>query len=120
MQNLPLIPARVGLALVALYALLRVIDPEARWAAGVVRADRVEHAVVVYAMVTLALAAFPRLRAMIPVLGMLAVGVGVELLQGLPGAPGDPQVGDLVADAVGVFAAVLPFTVGRWRGTTAV
>lgn len=103
-----LVLARLGLALVALYAAARVLDPEARWAAETVRGDRIEHATVVNLLLIFAFRALPKTPAWKPVATMLLVGLLIELVQAGPGVPGDFQIGDLVADVVGVALACLP------------
>lgn len=107
--------ARASLGVLAIYGAVRVIDPVARWAAGRVPGDAVEHALLVWALLTCALAAFPRLTPLAAGGAMLTAGVGVELLQAVPGAPGGFQARDLVADVTGVLLATAPFLVATAR-----
>lgn len=107
--------ARLMLALLAGYGVARILDPEARWGTALVRGDRIEHALLVYGLVTALLAAFQRLPLWGAASLMLAAGVGVEVLQALPGVPGAFQVGDLLADVVGIVLATIPFLVGSAR-----
>lgn len=107
------LPAQIALGLLVLYGVVRVFDTEARWAAGRLPGDTVEHALFVYALLTCALAAFPRLPPFVAGGAMLALGLGVELLQAVPGVPGGFQVRDLVADVVGVLLATAPLMVAR-------
>lgn len=116
--------ARIAFGLVALFAGLRVLDPEQRWAALMMRGDRIEHAAVSYALTALALAAWPSLPVWAPGLGMIVLGVAVEGVQAAPGVVGAPQWGDVVANAVGALAATAPAVIqlartqprGRRRG----
>lgn len=105
--------ARCALGLLVVYGAIRVIDTQARWASGRVPGDSVEHALVVYALLTCGLAAFPRLSPLVAAGGMLALGLGVELVQSIPGVPGGWQLRDLAADLVGVLLAILPMLVVR-------
>lgn len=105
--------ARALLVGLLIYGVARVVDPEQRWAAGQVGADRIEHALLVYALLTSALAAFPRLSVRLAAGVMLGAGAAVELLQGVPGFPGNPQLGDMVADILGVVLAATAFLAGR-------
>ena len=107
--------SRIALALVAVYALTRLADPEQRWAAMVLGGDRVEHGIVVYLVTLLSLAAFPKVRLWTPALTLMAVGVAVELLQALPGVVGGFQAGDIAADVGGAVAATLPVWLLRAR-----
>jgi len=107
--------SRIALALVAVYALARLADPEQRWAALVMGGDRVEHGIVVYLVTLLSLAAFPKVRLWTPALALIAVGVVVELIQALPGVVGGFQAGDIAADVGGAVAATFPAWLLRER-----
>lgn len=96
---------RTALAAVVAFAVARVLDPYQRWAALPVPGDMVEHAAVVFLLSLVPLAAFPRLKPWAPGAAMLAIGVGLEILQATPFFIGDFQMRDIVADAVGVGAA---------------
>jgi hypothetical protein len=115
MPHRVVLAGRAALGLAVLYAVARVLDPEARWAAGVLPADRVEHALTVFVLLLAALCAFPRLRLRVAVAAMLVVGVAVEAVQALPGAPGGFQLADLGADLAGVLLAAGAFAAGRTR-----
>lgn len=110
--------ARAALAVLALYGAVRVVDTEARWASGRVPGDVVEHALLVWALLTCAIAAFPRLSPLVAGAAMLGLGLGVELLQAVPGVPGGFQARDLMADFAGVVVAVLPMLVASARRPT--
>lgn len=107
--------ARLGLGLLAVYGAARVFDTEARWATGSAPGDTIEHALIVYALLTCLLAGFPRLPVGMAVLALLALGAGVEMLQAIPGVPGGFQARDLLADILGVLLALAPFFAGRVR-----
>jgi hypothetical protein len=111
-------PRRLALAallLVAIYAALRLADPEQRWAAMVLGGDRVEHMVVAYLIVGLSLVAFPRIRLWTPALAFIAFGALVELVQASPLIVGGAEAGDVVADAAGAVAATAPMWLARYR-----
>jgi hypothetical protein len=105
----------VLLGLVAVYALARLLDPQQRWAALPVPGDRVEHALVVYLLMTLIPAAFPRVRLWVPAVALIGLGVGVELIQELPGVVGRAQLGDVAADVAGVLLGLFPMWMARHR-----
>jgi hypothetical protein len=105
--------AKAAFGALLLYGALRVVDPEARWAEARVPGDVVEHALLVYALLTCALAAFPRLSLTVGASAMLLLGLSVEVAQALPGVPGGFQLRDLTSDLVGVLLAAVPFLLGR-------
>lgn len=111
--------ARAALGGLAIYGAIRVVDTEARWAAGQVPGDAVEHALLVWALLTCALAALPRLSPLVAGGAMLAAGLGVELLQVVPGVPGGFQLADLGADLAGVLLATIPLLVAHSRAANA-
>lgn len=107
--------ALAALALVAVYAALRLADPEQRWAALKLGGDRVEHMAVAWLIVGLSLVAFPRVRLWTPALAFTAFGALIELVQASPLVVGGAEVGDVVADAAGALAATLPMWLARYR-----
>jgi hypothetical protein len=109
--------ARLVLAVVALFAAARIIDPEARWAAESLRGDRIEHALIVYLLLVCSLRAFPTLSAWWLAAGLVLLGAAVEAAQALPGVPGDLQTGDFMADLAGIALACLPLWARRRRTT---
>jgi hypothetical protein len=111
----PRTPARVALGLVAVYALVRLIDPQQRWAALVMGGDRVEHMIVAYLITSLVLVAWPRVRLWIPAAAYCALGLAVELVQAHPAVIGAAQPGDVAANAAGAVLATLPMWLARFR-----
>lgn len=105
--------ARTALVGLVIYGVARVLDPEARWGAAQVGGDRIEHALLVFGLLTCLLGAFPRLSAPVAAGGMLGLGLLVEALQATPLVPGSFQLADVAADVVGVALAILPVTLGR-------
>lgn len=91
-----------------LYALFRVLDPEARWAGSPLRADSLEHGLVAYGLSLLPVAAFRPRRAWAPAAVIVGLGVLVEGLQGLGLLPGAAQARDILADLVGAGLALAP------------
>lgn len=78
--------------------------------------DKANHAVAFIVLTALAGRGWPGLSRTALVLIMLAAGVGIELVQGLPRIGRDADVWDVVADAVGIAAGlVLLAWLGRRR-----
>ena len=68
--------------------------------------DKANHAVAFIVLTALAGRGWPRLSRSVLILIMLAAGVGIELVQGLPQIGRDADVWDVVADAVGIAAGL--------------
>lgn len=115
MRRPALSPSLLLLAVVAVYAAARLIDPQQRWAAIPVGGDRVEHAAVAYLLVMFSFTGFPRAPLWAPAAGLIAIGVLVEAAQALPGVTGGAQPGDVAANVVGALAATLPAWLARRR-----
>ena len=69
--------------------------------------DKANHALAFVVLTTLTARGWPGLSRIGLVLIMLAAGVGIELIQGLPQIGRDADGWDVVADAVGVAAGFL-------------
>jgi len=108
--------SRIVLALVVVYAVVRLVDPLARWASLYLKVDKIEHAAVAYLVVTFTLASFPRLGLWTPALALSAFGAAVELLQAHPQITGAAQPGDVIANAAGCLIATFPVWLARARG----
>jgi hypothetical protein len=108
--------ARILLALVVIYGLARLADPHERWAALMMRGDRIEHASVAYLATLFSLAAFPRLPIWAPAIALTVFGIAVEAVQALPFIVGDAQGGDIVANSSGAILATFPVWLMRRRG----
>jgi hypothetical protein len=81
--------------------------------------DKILHGVVFYVLALLGVLAYPKTFGPWVGVGLVLFGGAIELLQGLPAFKRDPEWSDLLADAVGVFLAVLPLTVARFRDSLA-
>jgi hypothetical protein len=103
------------LAVLAL-AFAGAVDADERVAMFRVGPDQVNHAVLAYALTLFCVASFRRAKPWIISLAVMSVGVSLELIQGAGWFAGDAQLGDLLADVVGVVAALLPLAVGRAQG----
>jgi VanZ family protein len=68
--------------------------------------DKANHALAFVVLTTLAGRGWPALSRTMLVLIMLAAGVGIELIQGLPQVGRDADVWDVAADAVGIAAGL--------------
>ncbi|MBX9460196.1 MAG: hypothetical protein KL785_02860 [Brevundimonas sp.] len=64
--------------------------------------DKANHAVAFILLTVLAGRGWPDLPRTALVLIMLAAGIGIELVQGLPAVGRDADIWDVVADAVGI------------------
>lgn len=69
--------------------------------------DKANHAVAFVVLTALTGRGWPVLSRTLLVLTMLAAGVGIELVQGLPSIGRDADVWDVVADGVGVAAGLV-------------
>jgi hypothetical protein len=75
-----------------------------------------EHFLAFYALGLLAAAALPRLRLIYLGLALVAIAAGLELVRTVIPPHQLAAAPDFVADVGGVFAALLPLLVGRFRG----
>src|SRR5689334_3759730 len=75
--------------------------------------DTVAHALLFYGLSTLMLGALPRSRTFDLALALVAIGAASEVAQGLVGR--DMELGDWIADSLGVGAAFLPTVIARFR-----
>lgn len=73
--------------------------------------DKLHHAAAFLLLTVLVGKGWPRLGPVALTAVMLAAGIGIELIQGLPAIGRDADVWDVVADAVGVAAGLLAL---RW------
>ncbi len=105
------------LALIAGIALATVglVYPQYRPTELRVGPDQVSHALIIYAVTLLASLAFPRIKPLLIVVVFGAAAIAVELAQLTGVLSGSAQVSDLVADFVGIIAAVAPLVVVRGR-----
>lgn len=67
--------------------------------------DKLNHALAFFVLMLLARFAWPRISALIPVVGLLLLGGGIEMGQYVVGR--DAALGDVVADGVGVLTALI-------------
>ncbi len=77
--------------------------------------DKAQHFLAFYVLAVLGAAAFPRQAILIPALALVAFGGLIELVQALPFVGRDAEVGDWLADGVGVLFALAPLGLARWR-----
>ena len=77
--------------------------------------DKANHAIAFAVLTFLAGRGWPRLPPPVLVLIMLAAGIGVELVQGLPQVGRDADAWDVVADAVGIALGWAVLRAGRRR-----
>ncbi|PHY13727.1 hypothetical protein CSW58_03855 [Caulobacter sp. B11] len=96
----------------AAFALWRALVPP-DGSVGLIPWDKAKHFIVFYGLAGCASLALPRSRLWRIGLVVLAFGGLIELIQPLAGR--DADLGDLLADALGIAAAFGPMIVGRWR-----
>jgi VanZ family protein len=99
------------LALSALALWRALVPPDG--GTGLIPWDKAKHFIVFYGLAGCASLALPRSRLWRIGLVVLAFGGLIELVQPLAGR--DADLGDLLADALGIAAAFGPMIVGRWR-----
>jgi len=75
--------------------------------------DKVEHFFAFYLLTLFALVAHPGLRRRQAFAGMVAYGALIEALQAIPALNRNADPWDLLADVLGIGAALLPTLVGR-------
>lgn len=77
--------------------------------------DKANHFIAFYVLAVLAAASFPRASPWLLAAALLGVGGGIELVQALPPVGRDGDVGDWIADGVGVAGALMPLALAWWR-----
>lgn len=77
--------------------------------------DKLAHFTAFYVVTLLALPAFPRAHVAAIAVGMTGLGVLIEILQMLPVVNRDSDVKDIVADVLGIGAALAPVLAWRMR-----
>ena len=77
--------------------------------------DKIQHAIGFYGLTGLAAAAFARRPLLMLGAAMLALGAVIEVLQATPAIGRDAEWADLLADAVGIAAALAPQALPAWR-----
>ena len=94
----------------SLYAALAPGDDTA----GLIPWDKAKHFIVFYGLTFLARVALPRSRFWKIGIVLLAYGVVIEILQGLPIVGRDADVFDVVADGLGIGFYFGPVIVSQW------
>ncbi|MET3667017.1 VanZ family protein [Caulobacter sp. 1776] len=100
----------VAATVFTLYAALAPGDDTA----GLIPWDKAKHFIVFYGLTFLATVALPRSRWWKIGTVLLAFGVGIEILQGLPIVGRDADVFDVVADTLGIGFFFGPTVVRAW------
>lgn len=77
--------------------------------------DKAEHFAAFFVLTSLAAAAYPRASLVLVALWLSLFGCAIELVQALPFIHRDCDIGDWVADAMAIAAALLPMGLDRWR-----
>jgi hypothetical protein len=107
--------ARLGLLLVLGVCVAGAVDPRHNAAAAVPAADIVEHVIYGYLLTLLTILALPRISPWWVGGFYAALGAGFEAVQVAGWVSGTFEPGDVVANLVGVAAALVPIAVGRTR-----
>ena len=105
----------VGAVVFTLYAALAPGDDTA----GLIPWDKAKHFIVFYGLTFLASVALPRSRPWKIGGVLLAFGVAIEILQGLPIVGRDADVFDIVADTLGIGFYFGPIIVTQWMNQDA-
>ncbi|WP_454761387.1 hypothetical protein [Caulobacter segnis] len=105
----------LGAVVFTLYAALAPGDDTA----GLIPWDKAKHFIVFYGLTFLASVALPRSRPWKIGAVLLAFGVGIEILQGLPIVGRDADVFDIVADTLGIGFYFGPIIVTQWMNQDA-
>ncbi|WP_454717823.1 hypothetical protein [Caulobacter segnis] len=105
----------LGAVMFTLYAALAPGDDTAR----LIPWDKAKHFIVFYGLTFLASVALPRSRPWKIGAVLLAFGVGIEILQGLPIVGRDADVFDIVADTLGIGFYFGPIIVTQWMNQDA-
>lgn len=103
----------VAASIFTLYAALAPGDDTA----GLIPWDKAKHFIVFYGLTFLAVVALPRSRWWKIAVVLLAFGVGIEILQGLPIVGRDADAFDIVADTLGIGFFFGPIIVAQWLNT---
>ena len=82
--------------------------------AGLIPWDKAKHFIVFYGLTFLATMALPKSRPWKIGVVLLAFGIAIEILQGLPIVGRDCDVFDVVADTLGIGFFFGPIIVTRW------
>ena len=107
--------ARITLGIILLLALAGVVQPSLRATEFTFRPDQISHALIIYCVTLLSAVSFPRIKPIWLALFFGCIAVGVEVAQLYKIVPGDAQISDVVADAIGILAALLPIAAVRAR-----
>lgn len=80
--------------------------------------DKLLHIAAFFALTVLGALAFYRSSVWAPAVGLLAGGIAIELVQGIPAIKRSMSLGDVAADAAGIVAGLVLVAAARlvWRG----
>lgn len=107
--------SRLALVMFVLWAITGLLETNHHANRISVASDALEHAVIAFGLVVLSAGALPRASLLVISLGVVAVGVAVEGLQGLAIVPGRFEPSDILADILGVVVAALAVSFGEAR-----
>jgi hypothetical protein len=106
---------RIALAAAVLLAAVGLVAPTFRPTEMRIGPDQVSHGLIIYVVTLLSALAFPRVSLLLMALLFGTIAAAVELAQFLAILPGAAQTSDLLADLVGILAALGPMAVIRAR-----
>lgn len=86
---------------------------------GLIPWDKAKHFIVFYGLTFLATMALPKSRYWKIGVVLLAFGIGIEILQGLPIVGRDADIFDIVADTLGIGFFFGPIITTRWLNADA-
>lgn len=110
-----LLGARAALIIFLVWAASIVFEPNHDAARLEVAADALEHGLMTFGLVVLISAALPKMRLLLIGLGVLGLGISLELLQLSQLVPGRFELGDIVADLTGISLGLFAVGVGEAR-----
>lgn len=105
--------ARILLAVGATVCVIGMVGPFQGVEEALIPWDKAAHFTAFYVLTSLLYVAFPRRRRMDLTLMAIFAGAVIEVAQGLAGR--DMGVGDMVANALGAGAVLLPMYLQEWR-----
>jgi hypothetical protein len=103
-----IIVARAGLFLLIMNLLWAVLDRDHPLSIIEVKSDHVAHALFAFTLTLAASLALPRIRPVLIGFVFFAAGALAEVAQGVGIVLGEYGHGDIIANAVGIIAALLP------------
>lgn len=113
MARRPTLIARTLLAVGGTVCVVGMVGPFQGVEEALIPWDKAAHFVAFYCLTALMYVAFPRRRRVDLTVAAIFAGAAIEIAQGLSGR--DMGVGDMIANALGASAVLLPMYLQEWR-----